>query len=149
MIPTFLQDDIVEKLKNLFSEYRSFNVEEVELNIYPQYLPAKLNQKDLTHYPFILVRLENGEDDGEENSTRITFMIGIYNDKDTYQGHKDVINILQKIYQFLATKRYISNCEVKFPISWTFNDDDTYPFYFGGLDTNWICGKVIQDQNLI
>ena len=151
MIPTHLQDDLITEFKNLFTESRYKNVDgdDVSLNIYPQHLPAKSKQDDLSHFPYVVVRLMDGEDDSQQNSARVTIIVGICDDEDTFQGHKIVLNIIQKIYEFLATKKYVEKYEIKYPIPWTLQEEDSYPFYFGGMDTNWIIGKVIQDENLI
>ena len=154
MIPSFLQDFLVKEVKNLFKGFtlKNANGEEAPLNVYPQYLPARKGQKDTAHYPFVVVKLLSGEDPSEEdpNSCRVLFYCGIFDDNENYQGHKDCMNVMQKIYDHL-TRHWVfdKKYEVQYPISWTLTDEDFYPYYYGGLETTWTVGKVTrQDDDL-
>jgi hypothetical protein len=155
MIPVLLQDFLVNTaLPKLFDGYKLKNVEgvEVPLNIYSQYLPAKKVRKDTEHFPFIRVILDDGEDPDETEVTtcRILFMIGIYDTDENYQGYKDCLNILQKMYDhFVRYKIFDDKYEIQYPIKWRLHDEDLYPYFFGGLETIWNIGKVTIIDSLI
>lgn len=155
MIPSLLQDFLVKELKNLFIGFKLKNSknEDSSLNIYPQYLPAKKGQKDSDHFPFITVKIVEGEDPNETdaNTCRLMLMVGVYDINEDYQGYKDVLNILQKMYTHLVTNK-VFDCkyEVEYPIKFTLTDEDYQPYFFGALDTSWIIGKVtIKEDELI
>lgn len=154
MIPVLLQDFLVEEMKHLFAGFTLKNVknDDVPLNIYPQYLPARKRQKDTDHYPFIVVKLIGGEDPNEldPNQCRVLFYCGVFDDTDNYQGYKDSLNIMQKIYGHLMRKRVFDNkYVVEYPIKWSVADEDYYPFYYAGLETVWTVGKTtIEDNDL-
>lgn len=157
MTPTILQDVLVEDIKQELSGFLLKNVkgESVNLNIYPQNLPAKKGQKDSEHFPYILVRIIDGEaqekDYGEVDDTcKIGFIIGIFDESDNYQGYKDTMNILDKIKQRLFSKKHYNNqFEIVYPYKWLIHDEDTYPYYFGGAETNWKMPTINMDDNLI
>lgn len=156
MTPTKLQDALLEDLKQQLNGILLKNAkgERINLNIYPQNLPAKKGQKDQDHFPYLLIRTMDGEDKdetGEEESTcKIAFIIGLYDDDDNYQGYKDVMNVIEKIKQRLKTKKYYSNqFELKLPLKWVIHDEDTYPYYFGGIESNWKMPIINMDDNLI
>jgi hypothetical protein len=150
MTPSILQGILVEETKNLFLNYRLKNVkkERVPLNIYPQYLPAKKEQNDIAHFPYLLVKVMDGEskDEETEDTCKIAFVVGIYDEDDKYQGYKDVMNIIEKIRQHLFRKRYFEQFELMYPFSWVIHEEDTYPFYFGGIETNWGIPKIIMED---
>ena len=155
MIPTLLQDCLVDELKNLFSGFTLKNVkgEESPLNIYPQGLPAIKGQKDTKHYPFVVVKLQDGEDPDRDApyTCRIMFFCGIYDDADNYQGHKDLLNVMQKIYAHIMRKRlFAGKYEAQYPITWALTEEDLYPQYYGAVESTWAVGKVtMQDDEFV
>lgn len=156
MTPTVLQDCLVADLKEQLSNILLKNVkgEMTKLNIYPQNLPAKKGQKDSEHFPYIVVRVMEGEtqegENFEESNCKIGFIIGVFDDSDNYQGYKDVMNILEKIKYRLCTKKYYdSQFELIMPFKWLIHDEDTYPYYFGGIESNWKMPEISMDDNSI
>jgi hypothetical protein len=147
MIPALLQDYLVEEVKTLFTGFtlKNVNGEEVAMNVYPQYLPARTGQKDTAYYPFIVVKLLGGDDPNETdpNQCRILFYCGVFDDAENYQGHKDCLTVMQKIYDHLMRNLVFGNkYEVEYPIKWALTDEDFYPYYYGGLETTWTVGKI-------
>lgn len=151
MTPTILQDGLIDDLKEQLNCFLLKNVkgEQVNLNIYPQNLPAKKGQKDSDHFPYVLIRVMDGEiqekQDGDLDDTcKIAFIMGVYDDSDNYQGYKDVINVIDKIKQRLLSKRFYNNqFELIYPFKFLVHDEDTYPYYFGGIETIWKMPQVI------
>lgn len=156
MTPTILQDSLVDDFKQQLNEFLLGNAkgERVNLNIYPQNLPAKKGQKDSEHFPYLIIRVMDGEtqeDQGEDKNTcKIAFITGIYDDLDNYQGYKDVMNIIDKIILRLKTKKMYNNqFELTTPMKWVLHDEDTFPYYFGGIETNWNMPNIFIDDPLI
>jgi len=154
MIPSFLQDFLVEELKTLFKDFKLKNAlgELSSLNIYPQFLPVKKGKKDTEHFPYIVVILQDGEDPNEtdSNTCNILLMAGIYDDDENYQGYKDLLNVLQKVYEHLMKHRlFEGKYQIEYPIKWRIHDEDTYPYFFGAIETNWIVGKIESIDTLI
>lgn len=147
MIPTQLQDFLVEELKRLFEGFHLKNLEgeQVPFNIYPQFLPAKKGKRDKDHFPYILVALQDGEDPSqmEPNTCHVIIMLGVYDNDESYQGYKDTLNALQKTYHHLMSNQIFENqFSINYPIKWRVNEEDVYPYFFGGLETTWDIGKV-------
>lgn len=147
MIPSLLQDFLVKELKNLFVGFKLKNAKDdnSDINIYPQYLPAKKGQKDTDHFPFVTVKVIEGEDPNETdaNTCRIMLMVGVYDMDENYQGYKDVLNMLQRMYTHLMSDRIFDDrYAVEYPIKFTLTDEDYQPYFFGALDTTWTIGKI-------
>jgi hypothetical protein len=155
MIPSLMQDCLVNELETLFYGFtlKNVNNEDSPLHIYPQGLPSRKNQNDTSHYPFVVVKLIDGEDPGEEdpNTCRIFFICGIYDPSENLQGHKDCLNILQKIYAHLARFRvFDKKYEVQYPFNWNLTDEDYFPYFYGGIETTWTVGKItMQDDEFL
>lgn len=157
MTPSKLQDTLSEYLKNELSGFQLKNVKGdiVPLNIYKQNLPAKKSAKDTEHFPFILARISDGEfqddqENTEKNTCKICLIIGIYDDSEDYQGEKDVENIIEKIVIGLKKKKFLNGqFELINPLRWTIHDEDTYPNFYGGVETNWNLPLIQMEDPLI
>jgi hypothetical protein len=149
-----LQDFLVSEFKDLFADLYLKNAagELSLLNIYPQYLPAKTGAKDTKHYPYIRVILTDGADTTETdpNSCKVLIEIGVNDNNPNYQGYRDLCNIIQKIYDHLMrTKIFQNKYEIEYPILWALSEEDLFPHFIGGLETNWTVGKITMDDPLI
>lgn len=151
MTPTLLQDCLVKEVKNIISGMLLSNAknEKASINVYPQYLPSKKSQNDESHFPYILVRVIDGEDSTDElpSICRVVFIIGIYDKDSNYQGYKDIMNIIEKIRQHLLKKRVFNNkYTLEGPVKWAVNEEDIYPLFFGGIETNWNIGQISMED---
>jgi len=154
--PTLLQDHLVEVVKTVIGSMKLNNSknENSIINVYPQYLPSKKGQNDRAHFPYVLVRIIDGEDSTEElpSLCKIVFIIGIHDDDTNFQGYKDVMNIIEKIRQHLLKKIVFDNkYSLEGQVKWAVNEEDVYPLYFGGIETTWNIGKVmmVDEEGLI
>ncbi len=144
MTPNLLQDILIKELDALFAGYKLKDKDDnlVPINIYPQSLPAKGISQQI---PFIVVKLQGGEDSSVEspNTCKILFMIAVHDKEDSYQGHKDVLSIIDKIYHHFFTKVIFDDkYQIVRPFEWDIPDEDTYPYYYGSIESNWEYPKV-------
>jgi hypothetical protein len=153
MTPIMLQDTLVAELKTLFADFYLKNAKGKLsfLNIHPQYLPVKRESKDEEHFNYVVVVLDTAEDAGEvdPNKCNIFFSAGVHDDSPDRQGYRDIANIIDKIYEHLARERVFAGFEIQYPITRKYvltgeggEVKDTFPYYFGGVDTNWTVGKI-------
>lgn len=147
-----LQDTLVKEFESLLSEFKLKNCkdEEVNINIYPQHLPAKNGVKDKEYIPYTLVKFIDGEQNNEEGprEVKIHFIIAITDKDPNYQGYKDTMNIKEKIYQYLMKNRYVNGFELAFPIKWQTPEENHYPYYFMGIETNWKMPVITPPDNM-
>lgn len=148
MVPIILQRQLKPEVENLFKDFRLKNVKEqlVPISVYEQFLPARGN--DSSVFPYIIIRIGEGDDQEETHPTcKIHFIAGVYDKDPNHQGYKDVANILQRLYQHLFRKRiFFNKYECQFPVRWALNEEDVYPYYFGGLETTWSTPKMIMSE---
>lgn len=156
MVATFLQDELVEELEQIFHGFflKSPSGGMDKLHIFSQLLPMPLpdNQEDIPPeilengffeeqtapdpYPYIIVQMNNGEivDVNSAQIVELTLIIGIYDSDYQKQGHKDILNIIAKIYERFGKQPILNGkYTIQYPILWSLQDEESYPYYFGGM----------------
>ncbi|MFX3673288.1 MAG: hypothetical protein ACE3JQ_02405 [Paenisporosarcina sp.] len=154
MFPLELLNDLKEELQTELSGMTFINANEtnVPFNIYQHRLPYKESEKDSAHFPFILLKIVDGNIDGETEAavSSIVIVVGLIDESLDNQGHVDVINVLEKIYQYIVKKRTFSNkYSLTFPIRYQLDDEDYHPFHFGYMETNWEMMRVDREDDFI
>ena len=143
--PLELQKELKKEMESLFKGFKLKNIdgESSELKVYRQNLPAKAGQDDKDHFPHIRVIITDGEDPSPTgaNTCRVMFIAGTWDDSDDMQGFDDVMNIMQKIYEHLI-RTVLSRFTLEYPIRWSPHDEDTFPYFFAGMETVWTIGKI-------
>ncbi len=169
MVAALLQDDLAEELKEILKEFRLKNPQGQlsEVNIFQQNLPIpeSLVREDIPEemlenglaeditaedpYPYIVVKIEDGEikDESSAQTVNTILQIGVFEDAFKKQGHKDVLNIISDIYERFA-KRPVLNGRytVQYPILWTLQEEESYPYYYGGLYLSWEVAAVRRED---
>lgn len=169
MVATFLQSELADELKKILSDLRLKNPqgERVSINIFEQLLPMPepLDQGEIAlellenglaeeqtapdPYPYILVRIADGEIEDENSAQKVnlTLLIGIYEPDYDKQGHKDILNIIAKIYERFAKFPVLNGkYTIQYPILWTLQDEESYPFYFGGVNLAFEIAAVRRED---
>lgn len=152
MTPLMLQDELVEELKRLLADYlyKSPSGERVPVSIHSQNIPINENDEDVDPFPYIIVRLNSGKDDGTRdsfNKVKLVIIIGVYDDAPENQGHREISNIIQKIYYRFQTKPNLSNiavCDGEF--NWMIQDDNYYPYCFGACTLDFNIAAVRRED---
>ena len=169
MVATFLQSELAGELKKIFSDFRLKNPqgEKENINIFEQLLPMPeaLDQGEIAPellengladeqtapdpYPYIIVRIADGEikDENSTQEANVTLLIGIYEPDYDKQGHKDVLNIIAKIYERFAKFPVLNGkYTIQYPILWTLQDEESYPFYFGGMNLTFEIAAIRRED---
>lgn len=143
MIPVNLQKGLIQRLEEIFSQFKlkNPNNEDVNINIFEQHLPqSESDDDDVSLYPYIIVKLADGEQENETSAHKIKvlFVIGVFDDSYDNNGYQDVVNIVQKLIAGLKSKPIIEKKFVlDYPMRWLVHEEDVYPFFFGGVETYW------------
>lgn len=169
MIATFLQDALVKELERIFKGFllRNPQGEMSKINIFCQGLPipeatyqpdipAEQLENGLVQeitredpYPYIIVRIDDGEiaDEASTQTVNTLLLVGVYDDGYDRQGEKDVLNIIAKIYERFAKMPVLNKkYTMQYPIQWTLQDEDTYPYYFGGMSLKWEIAAIRKED---
>ena len=170
MIATFLQDALAAELADIFQHFYLENPQgsRVHLNIYKQSLPIP-TAKDIPDtvtdeeleegtynaeanedpYPYIIVRVEQGsiKEIDSEQTVAVNLIIGVIDRNYNNQGHKDVLNIIQKVYERFAKNAILKDkYECVMPIEWVLQDEESYPYFFGGMALNFETLRIRRED---
>lgn len=146
----FLQKALVDEVKDILKGYTTLNNgEPVKFNVYPQNLPAKKGRNDEDQFPYVLVCLDEEviQEEEDDNICSIYFLVGLNDKNENRQGHFDVANVLNLISERFLKKRLIADrFRIQFPVSKKFQEDDTWPKFFGGMTTLWTVNKPMIEE---
>ncbi|MDC7288538.1 hypothetical protein NXH76_12055 [Blautia schinkii] len=139
-----LQKTLIARLEKIFEHFTLANnkTEPVHVNVYPQELPAKEGKNDDKHFPYVLVCLDEEEiresEFGPEGIASVYFVVGVKDDNKDKNGHFDVARMMNMIVEsFLECPVVGMKYRVRFPINKKFQEEETHPYYIGGITTFW------------
>ncbi len=154
MIPVELQEELEKRVTKCLENYQIPDphhqqaVEEdknTAIKIYKQHLPKK-DKADESLYPYVLIKLMEGEQD-TDNTATVLLLAAAYDDEDSYQGFQHTAGILQKIYQDIMRNQVVGKrFSLQLPIRWAFPDDDTFPYFFGAIETMWELPSALRED---
>jgi len=151
MTPFMLQKDLVQELEALFQDFKLLSpaLLENKVKIFEQGLPVKSKKNDVSNFPYIIVRINEGSI-GSENVCDVILIFGVYDESEERQGHKDLMNMIQDVCYKYSTERIIANkYTVIDEIEWTLQEEDIYPYYFGGIAFRVGIPKIYVQDDLI
>lgn len=148
MIPVQLQDDLIAELKVLLREelFKKENYDQEEedstkyipLNIYAQNLLIESSREgDNSLFPYMVVKLDRGtiSNYASAHEVNVVIVLGIFDDSRDAQGHRDVLHIINMIYERFAKNPMLNHKYMaKLPFNWALQDEDTEDYYFGGIE---------------
>ena len=154
MTPEFLQDALIKELEEMFKseKFQSSTLDYKNIKVFPQSLPQERNREDDEDepFPYIIVRLVDGEtpDYNSAHEVKVFLIIGMYYLDRDKQGHRAVLNIINRVRERFQKNRVLSNQFVYTPpCNWTLQDEDTHPYYFGGIELNFEIPEIrVEDE---
>ncbi len=155
MTPLMLQDELVEEIKRLLNDYlyKSPAGERVPMQVFPQTIPVNETDDEEDPIPYVIVRLNSGDDAGNRDSNnvvKLVIIIGIWDDALEAQGHRDVMNIIQKIYQRFHENPNLNNKAVySGDFSWALQEDGYYPYSFGACTLNFHIAAIRREDEFV
>ena len=124
----------------------------IPINIYTQNLPVKEGKGDESQYPYVLACFDEEEIESRDKNLLVSvyFIIGICDREKDKQGFRDVLQIANEIYQHLFRKGIIANAfRPDYPFKIVLQKDDTYPYFFGGIESKWELPVIGEEEKFI
>jgi hypothetical protein len=151
MTPVYLQEALVSEIKEIFKDdlFKDTTGAHSELNVYEQQLPVVESDEEPEQFPYVIVRIDTGKrpTDEDPNDISILVLIGMFNDSLENNGHKDVLNIIDKIKERfeknpLLDHRYTFHQ----PSDWALQDEESFPYFFGAMNLNFYTPAVQKED---
>lgn len=139
-----LQKTLIARLEKIFKGFTLANNKTVpaHVNIYAQDLPAKMGRNDDKHFPYVLVFLDEEEiresEFGLQGTVCVGFVVGVKDEDEGKNGHFDVARMMNMIVESFIERPVVGRkFRIQFPISKKFQEEETHPFYIGGITSYW------------
>lgn len=155
MTQEFLQDAIVEDLKQLFSHYTLTNSLGVEraVKIVPQGLPIREGDDEETDAeappePYVAVKLSDGEvtAQGAQQTVNVVMVICVCDPDPNRQGYRDALHIVNEIVRHYERDGIVANrYEAQHPIRWAAQEEDTHPYYFAAVGLPFYAPAIFKE----
>lgn len=149
MTPMATVDAICAFLEQLLAEYTLPTEKGTEKTpqIISGWLPPKKNPKDpadAPDFPFIIVRLVEGEETEGSNMATIDLIFGVYSED--YDG-RALLNLMEHTRQALFRKGVLENkFRIDKPYKFEVFDEQPYPQWFGIAETNWAIQNIYEED---
>ena len=102
----------------------------------------------------MIVKLDESTDSEEGTLTQtrvnVRFLVGTYDESADCQGYRDVLNIIEVIRQDLLTlpgRVLDGRYRMEMPLKNYLFDDQTWPIYFGQIESVWETGRPLMPRN--
>lgn len=155
MTPLDLQDELCAEIEKILHGYlyRTPTGERVPMHIYSQNIPITDEDEDDTELiPYVIVRLNSGDDDGKKDSVNlvnVVFIVGVMDDKYEQQGYRDCMNVYQKIYQrFQQNPNLNGKAVFNGEFHWANQEDGYYPYFFGACSLSFKIPAIRREDPL-
>jgi len=149
-----LLDALAEESKEALKGFRLRSAKEnlIPINIYIQNLPVKKEKEDESLYPYVRVCFDEEEIENRDDplSVYVYFIIGIIDKATDKQGFRDVLQIANTIYQHFFRKGIIAGAfRPDYPFKIALQNDDTYPYFVGGIESRWELPVIEEEEKYI
>lgn len=150
MTPVMLQTDLIAEIEEILKDVITKNTAGetvVGVKGYEHRLPLVTSddEDESQFFPYFIVKTIEGktEDDNTPWLVTVDILLGVCeNDKDV-PGYKSIMIMMQRITdrfteEPLLNKKYRAEQNIE----WALQDEDTYPFYFGGVEIKFRVPKI-------
>lgn len=144
-----LQDALVEETRELLKDVWVKNPagEETRVKVFPQRLP-EISEDDADEtklFPYAIVRLGDSltEDDNDPWHVTVDWLLGVHDNSVDGQGHIHILTMIERITNRFIAEPWLNNIyRADQRITTALQDEDTYPFYFGGVEITFSIPKI-------
>lgn len=144
------QEELTRDVKRILKDIVTINAagERVNgVNVYQQQLPVITSDEedDSIFLPYALIRLYGGKTEDDDAPWIVTADIhfGVYDADQSNQGHQHIMVMCQRVIDRYAAEPLLAKKYRAEPdIEWAVQDDDTYPYYFGGVRIKFSVPKI-------
>ena len=155
MVALDFQRELMKEIETITSEITYQTAAGQKKNgvtAYMQQLPQVTeDEEDASQFfPYAIIRMVDGDtqDDDDCWSVKTDILIGCYDEATDANGHIDVMETIQRICDRFAKKpllaqRYMANQHIQ----WALQDEDTYPYYFGGVEISFFLPKIGREDD--
>lgn len=144
------QRELVEETEKILRDIQTKNTEgETVTGVkgYEQSLPVVTDDEEdeSQFFPYFIVKVSEGKTQDDDNPWIVTadILLGCHDDSKKANGHRHILNMIQRICdRFAAEPLMNKKFRAEQDMEWALQDEDTYPFYFGGVRIRFNIPKI-------
>ena len=144
-----LQDALVEETKIILRDVYTKDSEgnDVGVKVYAQELPeiSEDEDDDAKRFPYAIVRVGDSKTDNDDDTWHVVvdWLLGVYDDDLKRQGHRHILIMSERITdRFIAEPTLNKMYRAEPEISTALQDENTHPYYFGGVEMTFSIPKI-------
>ncbi len=146
----YLVTDLIEEISEILKDIKTKNVTGEEITGvkgYEQCLPIIKDDEDDADkfFPYFIVRIQEGvtPDDTEPWEDTVSILFGIHDDDVQTNGHRHILTMIQRVTDRFAKEPLLKNkYRASEKMQWALQEEDTYPYYFGGVELKFRVPKI-------
>lgn len=150
MTPLELYDDLITEVENILRGVVTKNtagesVEGVKGYKYRLPLVTADDEDESQFFPYFIVRLSGGKTADDDSPWIVTadILLGVCENDKEVPGHEHIMVMIQRITDRFAAEPLLNHKFRAEPdMEWAVQDEDTYPFYFGGVEIKFNVPKI-------
>lgn len=103
-------------------------------------------------FPYFIVQIVQGdvEDDNDWWHVETLIQLGTYDDDKERNGHEALLSMIQKITDRFLEYPLLDNAyRAEQKMHWEILDEETYPFYFGGIEMKFSVPKQGRSDDFV
>lgn len=145
-----LQDALLKEVAEIVKDVISKDTSGKEVSGatgYPQALPVvQADEGDESQFfPYFIVKLSGGSTDDDDSpwDDTVNILFGIYDNDTKNEGNKTVMVMIQRVIDRFASEPRLGKVfRAQQDMQWATQDEDTYPFFFGGVQIKFYVPKI-------
>lgn len=145
-----LEKSLLKEVINLLADMQFENPDGktvIGVTGYEQRLPQITEDDEDTSqfFPYAVVRCTNWntKDDIDPWHVTLDVFFGVYDDNKNGHGHEVLINMIEKVAnRFVHEPLLVGSYRAEQNIDAELQDEDTYPYYFGGIEFAFTAPKI-------
>jgi hypothetical protein len=148
-----LQSDLRDELEKLLfdCQMKGQDGEKAHFQVFENSTPIPEDDNEPDFFPYVVVRTQSGEIPESKDTAptvKVLILIGLFDDDLENNGNHYVLLVIQRIIERFKKNTLLSekyNCTGN--IEWTLSDEDSYPFFFGGLEMNFTIPSIEKESD--
>ena len=151
------QIELKKELEKLFLpfEFQKFRIKENEpeekapMHVFKQAIPTDLLDDERRIWPYCIPQIVSGDllDEYEPEDIKINIQIGVFCDNLENVGHELIINVIETFRQRILKNRVLADkYMLKLPLKWQLSEEDSWPCFFGAIETHWALLAVLSEE---
>jgi hypothetical protein len=106
---------------------------------------ASDDEDESQFFPYFIVKMSDGKSENDDEPWTVTtdILFGCHDNSRLANGHRHIMNMIERVADRFAAEPLLCNkYRAEQDMEWALQDEDTYPFFFGGVRIRFSVPKI-------